>query len=282
MTQTFKTLALVALLGVLFVAVGSAVGGRGGATFAFLLAALFNLGAWFWSDRIVLAMHRAKELAPETAPDLHRVVEALAAGAGIPKPRLYLVEEAQPNAFATGRNPAHGAIAVTAGLLRAMDRAEIEGVLAHEIAHIRNRDVLLMTVAGVFAAAIAHMASMARWAMIFGGRRDDDRGGNPFAHLFVVLFAGMAAMLVRLAISRSREYAADAAAVRIVGNPLGLMRALEKLGRYTQTVPMDASPATAHMMIANPFAGAEGGIAALFSSHPPIPERIRRLQASTE
>lgn len=276
--NTLKTIALIGLLAVLFVLVGGAVGGRGGATFALFIAVLVNGAAWFWSDRLVLSMHGAREIPETEAPDLHRLVADLSGRARIPTPRLFLVNEAQPNAFATGRGPARSAIAVTAGLLRAMDRQELEGVLAHEIAHIRNRDVLLMTIAGVLAAAIAHMADMARWAMILGGRRDDERG-HPLVHLAVVLFAGLAAFLVQMAVSRTREFAADAAAAGLVGHPLGLMRALEKLGRYTQVIPMDTPPATAHMMIAHPFAGADG-IARFFASHPPIEERIRRLQTA--
>jgi heat shock protein HtpX len=265
-----STLLLGALTGLLL-AVGQAVGGRGGMTMALLFAAVMNFTAYFWSDRIVLRAYRAQPVTPEEAPGLHAIVQRLALKAAIPMPRLYVIPDPALNAFATGRNPSHAAVAVTEGLLRALDDEEIEGVLAHELSHVLNRDTLTSTVAATLAGAISWLAH----PFLFTGRRDQ-RDGSPLAALLVMLLAPLAALLIRLAVSRSREYEADATGARVVGHPEGLARALRKLQTASQQVPMrSADPATAHLFIVNPFSGAALG--SLFSTHPPLEERIARL-----
>lgn len=246
-------------------------------TLALIMAFGMNFISYWFSDKIVLKMYGAKEVSAADAPELHGMVGRLADRAGLPMPRLYIIDEAQPNAFATGRNPQHGAVAVTAGIMRILSREELEGVIAHELAHIRNRDILVGTVAASIAGAISYLAQMAQWAMIFGGRRDDEEGSNPFAALVMMIVGPVAAMMVQMAISRSREYGADATGARITGNPRYLAGALKKLQMASQTIPMQATPATSHMFIVNPLSG--GGLLKLFSTHPPMEERIARLEA---
>jgi len=272
-----KTVFLMGLLLALMVFIGHLYGGSGGAAIAFIFAMVINFGSYWFSDKIVLGMYRARPLDRRAAGWLDESAARLARAAGIPTPRLFLIESEQPNAFATGRSPARGAVAVTSGLLRSMSRDEVEGVLAHEIAHIRHRDTLIATLAAAFAGAIMFLASMARWAAIFGGGRSNNRGRGGIELIIVMLVAPLAASLIRLAISRSREYAADKSAARYAGSPLGLARALEKLGHAAERIPADAAPATAHLFIVNPLSG--GGIVSLFSTHPPIRERVRRLCA---
>jgi heat shock protein HtpX len=248
---------------------------------ALVLAAVMNLGSYWFSDKIVLAMYRAKPVSEAEAPRLHSIVDRLVARAGIPKPKLYVLPEEAPNAFATGRNPAHAAVAATAGLLEMMDDEELEGVLAHELAHVKNRDILISSIAATIAGAITMLASMARWGAIFGGfgGRDerDGGGGGVLGLLFMAILAPIAAVVIQMAVSRSREYAADSTGARFAGHPEGLARALEKLGRASQRIPMNASPSTSHMFIVKPLSGR--AFLGLFSTHPPIEERVRRLLA---
>jgi len=272
--NTLKTTMLMAALTVLFVLVGNALGGQGGMMLAFALACIMNLGTYWFSDRIVLRMYRAKEATQEEAPRLYDMVKELALKANLPMPRVYIIPGETPNAFATGRNPSHAAVAVTEGILRLLSREEVMGVLGHELAHIRNRDILIGTIAATFAGAISMLANMAQWAMIFG-HRDDEEGVNPIAAIVMMIIAPLAAMLIQMAISRSREYMADREGARIHGNPRHLAQALRKLQRGVERAPMEANPATAHMFIVNPLRG--GGVMRLFSTHPPIEERIRRL-----
>lgn len=277
--NTLKTGILMTVLTLLFILVGQAIGGESGAVFAFLLAAVMNFGAYWFSDRVVLAMYRARQVNEAEAPELHSMVRELAQRGGLPMPKVYIMENEAPNAFATGRNPQHAAVAVTTGILRILNREELMGVLGHELSHIRNRDILIGTIAATLAGAISMMASMARWGAIFGGGRDDEEGGGGNI-LFVMAFsmiASIAAMLIQLAISRSREYLADEGGAQLVGEPRYLARALEKLHRGAEQIPMDANPATAHMFIVNPLRG--GGVLSLFSTHPPMEKRIQRLLA---
>lgn len=277
--NTLKVGVLLVALTALFIFVGDAIGGRGGAIIAFALALVMNFVSYWFSDKIVLGMYGARALSPAEAPELYRMVERLAERANIPMPRLYMVPGAQPNAFATGRDPAHAAVAVTEGLLHLLGREEVEGVLAHEIAHIRHRDTLTMTVVATIAGAVMLLADMARWAMIFGGARSDDReGGNPLVYLLIVIVAPIAAMLIQLAISRAREYEADATGAKLAGSPDGLVNALRKLEQASRMIPMQTSPSTAHLFIVNPLRGRGGALVSLFMTHPPIEERIRRLQ----
>jgi heat shock protein HtpX len=278
--NTLKTGILMTALTLLFVLVGDAVGGRSGAMFAFFLAAAMNFGSYWFSDRIVLAMYGARQVSEAEAPELHSMVRELAQRGGLPMPKVYIMENEAPNAFATGRNPRHAAVAVTTGILRILDREELMGVLGHELSHIRNRDILIGSIAATMAGAISMIASMARWGAILGGGRDDDEGGGGGNILFVFLFsmiASVAAMLIQMAISRSREYLADEGGAQLVGEPRYLARALEKLHRGAELVPMDANPATAHMFIVSPLRG--GGVLSLFSTHPPMEKRIQRLLA---
>lgn len=273
-----RTIVLLGLLTAVLIAIGGSLGP--GYLYGFTaLALLLNLGSYFFSDRIVLAMHRAQEIAPDGAPGLHRIVEEVACAAGIPKPRLYLIPEAQPNAFATGRNPDKGVVAVTAGLLDLLGERELRGVLAHEIAHIKNRDILVASVAAALAAAITYIAHAVQFAALFGGGRQDegeDRGSFLGAMLMGVI-APVAATLVQLGISRSREYLADETAARLTGEPDALASALEKLHRGAVMIPSEAEPATASLFIVSPFAG-QAGLLSLFSTHPPMEERVRRLR----
>jgi heat shock protein HtpX len=275
--NNLKTGLLLTVLTVMFVFLGTAVAGQQGALIALVLAAVMNVGAYWFSDRLVLRMVRAQEVSEAEAPQLYGLVADLAQRASIPMPRVYRIPSPSLNAFATGRNPSHAAVAVTEGLLRVLDRNELAGVLAHELSHVKHRDILIGTVAATIAGAISFLSSMARWGAIFGDRREG--GANLLLVLVVSIVAAFAAMLVQMAVSRSREYQADAGAARLLGDPKPLVSALQKLAIGAERLPLEASPATAHMFIVNPLRG--GGMAKLFSTHPPIEERIARLQALT-
>jgi heat shock protein HtpX len=278
MVNTLKTFILMAALTALFMFAGQALGGRDGMMFAIVTALAMNFFAYWFSDKLALTMSRAREVSYEQAPHLHALIEQLAQRAGLPKPRVYIMPGTTPNAFATGRNPQHSAVAVTEGLLQLLQRDELEGVLGHELAHIKNRDILISSIAAVMAGAISYLATMAQWAMIFGGGRDDDEGpGNLVAMLVMMIIAPLAAAIIQMAISRSREYLADATGAKICGHPVALAHALERLEEYNHRLPMKVNPATAQMYIVNPLAG--GTMASLFSTHPPIRERIKRLRA---
>jgi len=279
MTSQIKTALLLALLSGIIIVLGGLLGGRTGVIFAFGLALLMNVGSYWYSDKIVLSMYRARELAPEEAPYLHKIVEELAANAGIPKPRICVVPEEAPNAFATGRNPEHAVVAVTDGIMRLLSPEELRGVLAHEMGHIVNRDILIQTVAGVMASAIVTLANIFQFTAIFGGGNRDEEGGmNPIAALAMALLAPMAAGLIQMAISRSREFLADETGAALCGQPLALAGALTKLGIASGSIPMQqGNPSTEQMFIVAPMF-AVGGMANLFSTHPPLEERIRRLR----
>lgn len=273
-----KTMALMVTLTLMLVFIGGLLGGKTGMTFALIMAFGMNFLTYWFSDKIVLRMYRAQVVSEAEAPELYGIVRRLAHRAGLPMPRVCIMNEDQPNAFATGRNPNHGTVAVTTGIMRILSREELEGVIAHELAHIKNRDILVSTVAATIAGAISYLAQMAQWAMIFGGRgHDDEEGSNPIAALVMMIVGPIAAMLVQMAISRAREYGADEGGAEIAGNPLHLAGALKKLHMASQRVHMDANPATSHLFIVNPLSG--GGILKLFSTHPPIEERIARLEA---
>jgi heat shock protein HtpX len=256
--------------------IGRILGGRSGMYVAFILALGMNFFSYWFSDKIVLRMYGAQEVTPVDAPQLHQIVEELAYEAGIPKPRVYIIPDDSPNAFATGRNPEHAAVAATQGIMRLLTPTELKGVLAHEIGHVRNRDILISTIAATMAGAIMILADIARFGAIFGGSRDDDEGGGIIGILVMSIIAPIAAMLIQMAISRSREYLADETGAHLAHNPEALARALEKLSLGTQRAPMDASPSTAHMFIVNPLTGSS--LMNLFSTHPPIEERIARLR----
>jgi len=280
MSNILKTGLLLAVLTVMLVLLGGAIGGQQGMMIAFFLALAMNFVSYWFSDKIVLAAYGARPIDEATAPRLYAIVHRLATRAGIPMPRVYLIPSETPNAFATGRNPQHAVVAVTEGILRILDEEELEGVLAHELSHVKNRDVLISTVAATLAGAITYLAHMAQWAAMFGGRsRDDDEGGsNPIAMILLAVLAPIAAMLVQMAVSRSREFQADATGARVAGRPWGLAKALEKLQMANQAMPMaDATPATAHLFIVNPLSGQT--LMRLFSTHPPLEERIARLRA---
>lgn len=278
MTSNLKTMMLLALLSGIIIVLGGALGGKGGIIIAFALALFMNVGSYWYSDKIVLRMYGAQEVGPHDAPMLHQIVDELAHKAGIPKPRICVIPEQAPNAFATGRDPEHGVVAVTQGIMQLLSTEELKGVLAHEIGHITNRDILIQSIAGVMATAIVSIANFMQFAAIFGfAGGDDEEGSNPFAALLLAFVAPIAASLIQFAISRSREYLADDTGARLAGNPLYLASALEKLNSYSQRVPMQhGSQATAHMFIVNPFSGAN--MAKLFSTHPPIEERVSRLR----
>jgi len=278
MTSNLKTMMLLALLSGIIIVLGGALGGKGGIMIAFALALFMNVGSYWYSDKIVLRMYGAQEVGPQDAPMLHQIVDELAHKAGIPKPRICVIPEQAPNAFATGRDPEHGVVAVTQGIMQLLSTEELKGVLAHEIGHITNRDILIQSIAGVMATAIVSIANFMQFAAIFGfAGGDDEEGSNPFAALLLAFVAPIAASLIQFAISRSREYLADDTGARLAGNPLYLASALEKLNGYSQRVPMQhGSQATAHMFIVNPFSGAN--MAKLFSTHPPIEERVSRLR----
>jgi heat shock protein HtpX len=275
----FKTAMLMLLLTLLLVWGGAALGGRQGMTFALIFAFIMNFISYFFSDKIVLRMYKAREVSEAEAPVLYRIVRRLSQKAGMPMPKVYIIPDMSPNAFATGRNPNHAAVAATEGIMQLLTEEELSGVMAHELTHVSHRDILIGTVAATIAGAISYLAQMAQWAMIFGGgrRNDDDGGGSPVAALVMMIVAPIAAMLIQMAISRSREYAADEGGARLHGNPMALANALRKLQKGAQMIPMHATPATSHMMIVNPFSG--GAMMKLFSTHPPLEERIARLEA---
>ena len=280
MSNIFKTGLLLAVLTAMLVLLGGAIGGQQGMMIAFFLALAMNFVSYWFSDKIVLAAYGARPIDEAAAPRLYAIVHRLATRAAIPMPRVYLIPSETPNAFATGRNPEHAVVAVTEGIMRILDEEELEGVLAHELSHVKNRDVLISTVAATLAGAITYLAHMAQWAAMFGGRsRDDEEGGsNPIAMILLAVLAPIAAMLVQMAVSRSREFQADATGARVAGRPWGLAKALEKLQMANQAMPMaNATPATAHLFIVNPLSGQT--LMRLFSTHPPLEERIARLRA---
>ncbi len=277
--NNFKIMMLLTVLTLLLMFIGKLIGGLQGMFTAFVFAIIMNFAAYWFSDKIVLMMYGAKPLNESEAPELFKIVHSLTEEAGLPMPRVYIIPTMTPNAFATGRNPSHAAVAVTKGILQMLDEEELEGVLAHEIAHVRNRDILLSTIVATIAGVISMIANMARWAAMFGGMGGRDREGkssNILGELFLIIVAPIAALLIQLAISRSCEYRADDSGGRICGKPLSLASALEKLHFGAKRFPMEANPATAHMFIVNPLTG--GGILSLFSTHPPIEKRIERLK----
>jgi heat shock protein HtpX len=273
----FKTMMLMVLLTMVLVFGGGALGGKQGMTFALMMAFIMNFVTYFFSDKIVLKMYKAQQVTETESPVLYRIVRQLSQKAGMPMPKVYIIPDMSPNAFATGRNPNHAAVAATQGIMQLLTEEELAGVMAHELAHVRHRDILIGTIAATVAGAISYLATMAQWAMIFGGRRDDGEGGNPFAAIVMMIVAPMAAMLIQMAISRSREYAADEGGARLHGNPRALSSALRKLHKGTQLIPTHATPATSHMLIVSPLSG--GSMSKLFSTHPPVEERIARLEA---
>ena len=281
--NVLKTGLLLSVLTVLLVAIGQLIGGGQGAMTALIVALVINLGSYWFSDKIVLAMYQARPLSESEAPQVYRAVREIAARNRTPMPKLYWLPTVTPNAFATGRNPQHAAVAVTSGLLQLMNEEELKGVLAHEISHVKNRDTLVMSVAAAVAGAITMVARWAQWGMMFGGNRDDDRrGGNGALQVvglvLIAILAPLAAMLIQLAISRTREYGADDSGAHLTGNPSGLASALEKLDAAVRAHPLpNANPATAHLFIVNPLRG--DAIARLFSTHQPIAERVRRLRS---
>ncbi|MBI1818971.1 MAG: zinc metalloprotease HtpX [Nitrospirae bacterium] len=274
--NNLKTTFLLVLLTLLLIFAGNLIGGRGGAMIAFVIAMGMNFISYWFSDKIVLAMYRAKEVTENEAPALYTAVRMLVTRANLPMPKVYIMENPTPNAFATGRNPEHAAVAVTTGILDILSKDELAGVLAHELAHVQHRDILISTIAAAIAGAISMLANMAQWSMMFGGRDDRDGRGNIVASLALIILAPIAAMLVQMAVSRSREFEADKGGAIISGSPLSLANALRKLDRGVHQIPMDANPATAHMFIVSPLTG--NAFFKLFSTHPPIEERIARLE----
>ena len=277
----FKTTLLLSLLSIMLVIMGGAIGGQSGMLVAFCLAAVMNFGSYWFSDKIVLRMYNAQEISRESHPFFYGMIERLANRAGLPMPKVYIIPDESPNAFATGRNPEHAAVAATKGILRILSPDELEGVMAHELAHVKNRDILISTIAATFAGAISMIGNMLQWGAMFGaGRSNDDEGGGVggmIGSLAMAIIAPLAAMLIQMAVSRSREYLADTSGAEICGRPLALAEALRKLHNTSQVMPMqDARPATAHMFIVNPLTG--GGMMSLFSTHPPMEERIARLE----
>ena len=273
--NTLKTVFLMTLMMVLFLLVGYLLGGSTGMAIAFIFSLIMNFGTYWFSDKIILAMYKAKQVTKETAPKFYNMVEELSRNANLPMPRVYIINDPTPNAFATGRNPQKAAVAATTGILQGLNNEELGGVMAHELAHIKNRDILTGTIAATLVGTITYIAQMAGWALMFG-RSDDDEGGGLGALLMLIL-APIAAVLIQMAISRSREYAADSGGADISKNPLALASALGKISRANQVKPLNnVNPASAHMFIVNPLSG--GGISKLFSTHPPVEERINRLQ----
>jgi len=277
MTSTMKTFAFMAAMVALFMVVGQALGGRQGMMVALMMALAMNFFAYWFSDSVALRMNGAREIAYQDAPDLYQLISSLASRAGLPMPKVCVVESDTPNAFATGRDPEHAAVAVTTGLIRLMSRDELEGVIAHELGHIKNRDILISSISATMAGAISYLATMAQWSMLFGGRSDDGEGGHPVAAIVAMIIAPLGASLIQMAISRSREYQADATGAAICGSPRALAQALGELENYNRQLPMAINPASAQMYIVNPLAG--NTLARLFSPHPPIQERIQRLLA---
>jgi heat shock protein HtpX len=279
MSHIFKTALLLGVLTALLVLIGGAIGGQQGMVVAFFLALAMNFFSYWFSDKIVLAMYGAQPLDEAAAPTIYRIIRRLATRASMPMPKIYLLPSDAPNAFATGRNPEHAVVAVTEGIVRILDEEELEGVLAHELSHVKNRDVLISTMAATLAGAITYLAHLAQWGAMFGGRssHDDEGGTNPIAAIMMAILAPIAAMLVQMAVSRSREYQADETGARMTGKPWGLAKALEKLQMAQQVTPMNANPATAHLFIVNPLSGRS--LMNLFSTHPPLEERVARLRA---
>lgn len=280
--NTLKSVILLAALSGLLILIGGYIGGQGGATIALGIALVMNFASYWWSDKIVLAMYKGKEVKYEDAPELFGDIQELAQNAGLPMPKVYITPQEQPNAFATGRSPSHAAVAVTQGIMRLLSREELKGVLAHELAHVKNRDILIGSIAATIATAITYLAYMAQFAAIFGGAGGGrDRGGSPLGLLAMAILAPLAATVIRMTISRTREYGADKGGAEICGNPLSLANALRKLGAASHRIPLQVSEQTAdstsHMLIASPLSGK--GLASLFSTHPPMEERIRRLEA---
>ena len=277
MANGIKTVLLLGLMSGVLLALGELLGGANGLVIAFVLAAIMNLGSYWFSDKLVLSMYRARQVGPEHP--LYRIVERLTQRASLPMPKVYIIPDPSPNAFATGRNPSHAAVAATEGILQVLSEHELEGVIAHELAHVKHRDILISSIAATMAAAIMMVARMAHFAALFGGYggrgEGRDRGNNPIALLAMIILAPLAALLIQMAISRSREFAADAGGASIAGTPYGLADALRKIDAVSKRVPLDANPATAHMFIVKPFTG--GGLLSLFSSHPPTEARIRAL-----
>lgn len=275
--NTLKTVFLMTLMMVLFLFVGYLLGGSTGMTIAFIFSLMMNFGSYWFSDKIVLAMYRAKEVNRETAPKFYEVVEELARNANIPMPRVYIIDDPTPNAFATGRNPQNAAVAATTGILRGLNNQELAGVMAHELAHVQHRDILIGTIAATLVGTITYIAQMAGWAMMFGRGGSDDEDSGGISTLFLLILAPIAATLLQLAVSRSREYLADEGGAKISGNPLALASALQKISSANEVKPVEhAGPASAHMFIVNPLHG--GGVMSLFSTHPPVEERIKRLR----
>jgi heat shock protein HtpX len=280
MGNQIRTVLLLAVMTIFIMWVGRFLGGQQGMIIALVLAAGMNFFSYWFSDKLVLRMYHAREVTPQQAPEIYDIVKTLAQRANLPMPKIYVIPEEAPNAFATGRNPEHAVVAVTEGLLKVMDRDEIMGVLAHELSHVKNRDILIGTVAATMAGAIMLLANMARWSALFGGagRDEDGEGGGVAGLIIMAIIAPVAAMIIQMAISRSREYFADSTGAGFAGNSEGLARALEKLGAYSGRLPMHADPATAHMFITNPLSGRS--LMNLFSTHPPLEERIARLRGS--
>jgi heat shock protein HtpX len=281
MANTFKTAFLLTLLTLLLMFIGRAFGGQNGMFLALAFAVVMNFVSYFYSDKIALKMYRAQPVTREQLPRVYAIVERLTQKIGIPMPKIYVIPSDSPNAFATGRNPRHASVAVTQGILQLLNDEELEGVLAHELGHVSNRDILISSVAATIAGAITMLASMGRWAMIFGGfggRDREGRGGGGLTALFMLIVAPIAAMMIQLAVSRSREYQADASGAHYTGNPYALASALQKLDAYSRRLPLQATPSTAHLFIIQPFLGMSAGMfAGLFSTHPPIARRIERL-----
>jgi heat shock protein HtpX len=278
----FRTTILLAVLTALLVWIGHMFGGPNGAVLALILAGAMNFFSYWFSDKIVLKMYGGQEITANDDPELYAIVQDLAGRAGLPMPKVYVIPEETPNAFATGRNPQHAAVAVTYGIRRILNKRELAGVLGHELSHVKNRDILVSSIAATLAGAISYLAHMAQWAAIFGGSRDREEGGsNIFGLLFMIIVAPLAAMLIQMAVSRSREYMADAGGAKVTGDPLALASALRKLHMGAQNIPLQVSDATAnstaHMFIVNPLTGR--GLANLFSTHPAMEERIARLEA---
>jgi len=278
-SNTLKTVALLGLMSAILIVGGQAVAGRGGMYIGLAMAVVMNFTSYFFSEKIALSMYSAQPVTPEQNPDVYQRVQPMVANLcqrmGLPMPKLWLIPEESPNAFATGRNPSHSSVAFTVGILKLMDDRELEGVVAHELGHVLNRDILTSSIAATIAAAITQLSYM---AMFFGGRRDDEDRGGGLGALFMLILGPIAATLIQLAVSRTREYSADATSAKYTGTPYGLISGLEKLETWSKRIPMDATPATAHMFIVKPFGGA-GGLTKLFSTHPSTADRIARLQA---
>jgi heat shock protein HtpX len=276
MVNNVKTVLLLGFLSGIVLVIGGSLGGRQGLTIALVFSIIMNFASYFFSDKIALRMHHAQPVTREEAPQIYKIMEYLCARSGVPMPKIYIIPDESPNAFATGRNPEHASVAVTQGALRLLNEDELMGVLAHEISHVKNRDILISSVAATLAGVIMWVANMARFAAIFGGGRDrDDDGGGAIASLATIIVAPIAAMLIQMWISRTREYQADASGSEVAGSPQGLASALQKLENYSKRIPMEASPSSAHMYIVHPFSGRS--LMNLFSTHPPTQERIDRL-----